>query len=130
MAPMRHTHVSLKSVHRFWRRFFKIFVIYKHDSHLSHVTWVIYANFRFPFPICSSKNIMIRLDTFVSKRVASSPGNQYFGGMKVLLRNGMVHHRRGEAMQHWIYVQVSCSAHRLYKITKHHTVIWIYPSMR
>ena len=30
--------------------FFKVFTIYGHGSHLGHVTWTIYTNFRSPFP--------------------------------------------------------------------------------
>ena len=33
-----------------WRRFFKVFTIYGHGGHLGHVTWIIYINFRSPFP--------------------------------------------------------------------------------
>ena len=29
---------------------FKVFTIYGHSSHLSHVTWTIYINFLSPFP--------------------------------------------------------------------------------
>ena len=37
----------------FWfqrRRFFKVFTIYGHGSHIGHVTWRIWANFRSPIP--------------------------------------------------------------------------------
>ena len=30
--------------------FFKVFTIYRQCSHLGHVTWTIYINFRSPFP--------------------------------------------------------------------------------
>ena len=33
----------------FWRRFLKVFAFYSHGSHLGHVTWTIYVNFRSPF---------------------------------------------------------------------------------
>ena len=29
---------------------FNVFIIYGHGSHLGHVTWPIYINFRPPFP--------------------------------------------------------------------------------
>ena len=41
--------VSLKSVHWFQRRFFKVFTIYGHGGYLGHVTWTIYINFGSPF---------------------------------------------------------------------------------
>ena len=31
--------------------FLSFFTIYGHDSHLCHVTWTIYTNFRSPFPM-------------------------------------------------------------------------------
>ena len=35
----------------FWRRrFIKVFTIYGRGGHLGHVTWIIYINFRSPFP--------------------------------------------------------------------------------
>ena len=34
----------------FRRRFLKVFTIYGHGGHLGHVTWIIYTNFRSPFP--------------------------------------------------------------------------------
>ena len=48
-SPMLHTKFR-KSVHRFRRRFLKVFTIYGHGGHLGHVTWTIYTNFRSPFP--------------------------------------------------------------------------------
>ena len=30
--------------------FLKVFTIYRHGSHLGHVTWTIYIKFRSPFP--------------------------------------------------------------------------------
>ena len=50
-AGVIHTscQVSLKSVHRFWRRFLKVFTIYGHVGHLGHVTWIIYIHIGSPF---------------------------------------------------------------------------------
>ena len=32
------------------KKIFKVFTIYGHGSHLGHVTWTVYINFRSPFP--------------------------------------------------------------------------------
>ena len=32
------------------KRFLKVFTIYRHGSHLGHVTWNIYINFLSPLP--------------------------------------------------------------------------------
>ena len=32
------------------KKIFKVFTIYGHGGHLGHVTWIIYTNFRSPFP--------------------------------------------------------------------------------
>ena len=60
--------VLRSSVYWFWRRFFKVFTIYGHDSHVGHVTQLICINFHsyspssfhmsfgFKSPNCFEKN--------------------------------------------------------------------------
>ena len=41
--------VSRQSAQWFWRRFYNVFTIYGHGSHLDNVTWTKYINFLSPF---------------------------------------------------------------------------------
>ena len=45
--------VSRSSAFLFFREkiFLKVFIIYGHGGHFGHVTWTIWTNFRFPYPI-------------------------------------------------------------------------------
>ena len=50
-VPEAKYQVSWKSVHRFRRRrFLMVLSIFEHGGYLGHVTWIIYINFRSPFP--------------------------------------------------------------------------------
>ena len=49
-SPMLHAKFQDHRTYGSGERFLKVFTIYGHGSHLGHVAWTIYINFRSPFP--------------------------------------------------------------------------------
>ena len=49
-SPRSYVQSFMKTVHWFWRRFLKVFTLYEHGSHLSHVTSIMYIMFHYHVP--------------------------------------------------------------------------------